>query len=140
MTYGSIVHDPAGRLDTHLPLDREPNERLAAVVLDWRQDEHLPPQADIEQTALQLTGYARLLVHEVRTKAAALPRDGHASAVAARTLAQITATEADRRLSAPPLPTRHSLRAAQSRARLVSALHCALDRILAAVPASVPGP
>ncbi|MFF1511924.1 restriction endonuclease [Streptomyces sp. NPDC058326] len=141
MTHGSIVHDPTGRWDTHLPLDREPNERLAAAVLRWRKgDDTIPPQGDIEQAALQLTGYASLLVREVQTTTAALPRDGQASTVAARTLAQITVREAIRRLSVAPVSQRHALPAAQSRARLVQALHRALDRTLAATHTPVPGP
>ncbi|MFB6525058.1 hypothetical protein [Streptomyces sp. NPDC056399] len=81
-----LLFDPAGRWDTDIPLDRERNEQLAAVVLSWRQgDDDLPIQADIEQAALQLTGYANLLVRELQTKAAALPRNGQASVVAVRT-------------------------------------------------------
>ncbi|MFD9053002.1 restriction endonuclease [Streptomyces zaomyceticus] len=134
-TYGSIVYDPAGRWDSGIPLDRELNEQLATVVLSWRRgDDDLPEQADIEQAALQLTGYANLLVCEVQTTAAALPRDGQASTVAARTLAQIAAGEALRRLSVPLVPGRQALRVAHSRARLVGALHTALDRTLAAAP------
>ncbi|MEV4937362.1 DUF6415 family natural product biosynthesis protein [Streptomyces zaomyceticus] len=141
MTYGSIVHDPRGCWDSDIPLDREPNEKLAALVLDWRQgDDDLPEQADIEQATLQLTGYAHLLVREVQTKTAALPRDGQASTVAARILAGIAAEEAARRLSVPMLPGRHALTMAHSRARLVGALHIALDRTLAATPAPIPNP
>ncbi|MFF2305953.1 hypothetical protein ACFVVP_26020 [Streptomyces sp. NPDC058128] len=135
MTYGSTVHDPAGRWDTDIPLDRERNEQLAAVVLSWRQgDDDLPIQADIEQATLQLTGYANLLVRELQAQAAALPRNGQASVVAVRTLAHIAAGEAVRRLSIPPVHGRQPLRAAHSRARLVDALHAALDRTLAAMP------
>ncbi|WP_017238181.1 DUF6415 family natural product biosynthesis protein [Streptomyces sp. SS] len=141
MTYGSIVYDPSGRWDSDIPLDRELNEQLATAVLSWqRGDDSIPPQGDIVQAALQLTGYAHLLVREVQRKAAALPRDGQASTVAARTLAQITAREAVRRLSVAPVSTRQALRVAQSRARLVEALHIALDRTLAVTPVPVSGP
>ncbi|GAA2692342.1 hypothetical protein [Streptomyces lunalinharesii] len=45
MTYGSVIHDPAGRWDSDLPLDRELSERLATVVLGWRRDDGtVPPQ------------------------------------------------------------------------------------------------
>ncbi|WP_216822281.1 hypothetical protein [Streptomyces aureus] len=56
--------------------------------------------------------------------------------MAVRTLAQIAAGEAVRRLSVPPVPGRQPLRVAHSRARLVDALHAALDRTLAAMPVS----
>ncbi|OKJ48128.1 hypothetical protein AMK27_39055 [Streptomyces sp. CB02009] len=141
MTYGSIVHDPTSSLDADIPLDRSLHEQLAATVLSWTPgDDSLPPTADIEQVALRLTGYANLLVREVQSTAMALPRDGQASTVAARTLAHIAIGEAIRRLSVPPVPGRHPLRVAQSQARLVRALHVALDRVLAAAPVSVTSP
>ncbi|MFF8513528.1 DUF6415 family natural product biosynthesis protein [Streptomyces sp. NPDC015492] len=135
MTYGSVVHDPTGCLSADIPLDRDVHERLAATVLGWRRgDTTAPPTADIEQAALQLTGYIHLLIREVQTRTAALPRDGLASTVSARTLAKIAADEAVRRLRGPLGSGQHALPAARSRARLVQALHRALDRTLAATP------
>ncbi|WP_373302742.1 DUF6415 family natural product biosynthesis protein [Streptomyces atratus] len=65
--YGSVVHAPEAILDAEIPLDREPHERLVETVLRWRADGTTPPQADLDQIALQLTGYARLLLENVNT-------------------------------------------------------------------------
>ncbi|MFH8259252.1 hypothetical protein [Streptomyces roseolus] len=68
------VYDPTGTLDTRLPLDRTPHERLAAEVLTWeRTDGTPPPRADIDRAALALAGYARLLVDRLHRTAAAQP-------------------------------------------------------------------
>ncbi|RSS57464.1 restriction endonuclease [Streptomyces sp. WAC01280] len=140
MTYGSIVHDPTGSWDADLPLDREVNERLAATVLDWRRgDDSVPPPADIEQAALQLSGYAELQVRELRAALERLPRDLEQS-TAEQLRTGITLAEAVRRLRAPAIRRGDPLNQAQSRARLVDALHSALDRTLAELPAPVPGP
>ncbi|MGW8357689.1 restriction endonuclease [Streptomyces wedmorensis] len=140
MTYGSVVHDPTGSWDTDLPLDRDVHERLAATVLGWRRgDGTAPPPADIEQAALQLAGYAELQVREIRAALARLPRDpGQPGAAQLRT--GITIAEAVRRLRAPAIRCGDPLTQAQSRARLVEALHSALDRTLAELPAPVAGP
>ncbi|MFE5614183.1 hypothetical protein [Streptomyces sp. NPDC056524] len=83
MTYGSTVHDPTGSWDADLPLDRDVNERLATTVLGWgRGDGTAPPSADIEQAALQLSGYAELLVRELRATLARLPGEAELSASA----------------------------------------------------------
>ncbi|MFE5614184.1 hypothetical protein [Streptomyces sp. NPDC056524] len=47
----------------------------------------------------------------------------------------ITIAEATRRLQAPAIHCGDALKQAQSRARLVDALHSALDRTLAELPA-----
>ncbi|APE26732.1 hypothetical protein [Streptomyces venezuelae] len=139
MTYGSIVHDPTGRWDNDIPLDRESNERLTDVVLDWeRGDGTAPPTADIEQAALQLSGYAELQVRELRAALERLPWNPERP-TADQLRTEITIAEAVRRLRAPAIRRGDPLKQAQSRARLVQALHSALDRTLAALPEPVPG-
>ncbi|MGW6569683.1 hypothetical protein [Streptomyces sp. NPDC054975] len=138
MTYGSSVHDPTGSWDADLPLDREVNERLAATVLGWRRgDGTVPPPADIEQAALQLSGYAEFLVRAIRAAMERLPGEQGLPTPAADMHARtgITLAEAIRRLRAPAIRLGDPLKQAQSRARLVDALHSALDRTLAELPA-----
>ncbi|MFF8610935.1 DUF6415 family natural product biosynthesis protein [Streptomyces sp. NPDC015346] len=140
MTYGSAVHDATGSWDDGLPLDRKLNEQLAATVLGWgRCDGTVPPPGDIEQAALQLSGYAELLVRELRATLGRLPRDPELP-TAVHTRAGITIAEAVRRLQAPAIRLGDALKQAQSRARLVQALHRALDRTLAALAYPVSGP
>ncbi|MEV0449806.1 restriction endonuclease [Streptomyces sp. NPDC050600] len=137
MSHGSVVYDPTGSLGANIPLDRDLNGRLATTVLGWTGD-RVPPPADIEQAALHLSGYARLLVRELRS---ALAR---AQALAEPTSdiqrAEITLAEANRRLKAPAIRHGDTLKQAQSRALLVQALQDALDRTTAALPAPEPVP
>ncbi|MFE5301841.1 DUF6415 family natural product biosynthesis protein [Streptomyces sp. NPDC056632] len=119
------LHDPEGRLDTDVPLDRELHKALVKAVLGWTGDPALPP-ADLQQIALLLTGTARAVAADVRRAADLLPEDH-----AARALADVVLEEADRRLSAPAEGT---ARCAQDRARLVRALYECLDRLVAVAP------
>ncbi|MFK0182111.1 DUF6415 family natural product biosynthesis protein [Streptomyces xanthochromogenes] len=120
-----VLHDPEGRLDTELPLDRELHKALVKAVLGWSGDPGLPP-ADLKQIALLLTGAARTVAADVRRAAGLLPEDH-----AARALADVVLEEADRRLS---VPLEGSARCAQGRARLVRALYERLDRLVGAAP------
>src|SRR4051812_48473209 len=90
-----VLHDPEGRLDAELPLDRELHKALVKAVLGWTGDPGLPP-ADLKQIALLLTGAARAVAVDVRRAADLLP-DDHA----ARVLADVVLEEADRCLSVP---------------------------------------
>jgi hypothetical protein len=120
-----VLHDPDGRLEAELPLDRAPYEALVTAVLAWK-DPDLEPH-DYEQLALQLAGHARAVADDVRRHAAALPKsDGRGA------LAEIVLREADRRLSVPPKGT---IRCVQSHARLVRALYERLDRLAGDLPA-----
>ncbi|MFJ9434551.1 DUF6415 family natural product biosynthesis protein [Streptomyces sp. NPDC101490] len=131
MTYGSVVHDPTGSWDSDIPLDRDANGALAAAVLRWGQGTDAPAQADIEQTALLLSGYLTILIAELATALATLPK-GHPMSVTEQAGAAITIQEAQRRLDAPSHPFRRApLAQARIRARLVETLHTALDRALA---------
>ncbi|WP_030960635.1 DUF6415 family natural product biosynthesis protein [Streptomyces sp. NRRL S-378] len=120
-----VLHDPEGRFDTELPLDRELHKCLVKAVLGWTGNPGLPP-ADLQQIALLLTGTARAVAADVRRAADLLPEDH-----AARALADVVLEEADRRLSVPP---EGSTRCAQNRARLVRALYERLDRLVAVAP------
>ncbi|MEU6934429.1 restriction endonuclease [Streptomyces sp. NPDC046374] len=137
MRHGSVVHDPTGSLGADIPLDRALNGQLATTVLSWSGGT-APPPADIEQAALHLSGYAELLVRELRTPL------GRLRAITGRTpdvqRAEITLDEATRRLKAPAIRHGDPLKQAQSRALLVQALHGALDRTLAAAPNPAPVP
>ncbi|MFE6461117.1 restriction endonuclease [Streptomyces cinereoruber] len=140
MIHGSVVHDPTAAYDS-VPLDRALHEELVRTVLAWTpQDRTALRQADIDQAALQLTGYLRLLVREVRTELAALPQDPEVLAIAGAERTRATLAETVRRLGAAPVRAHRGLGQAQSRARLVNALHAALDRARAAAPAPVPAP
>ncbi|MEU7031495.1 DUF6415 family natural product biosynthesis protein [Streptomyces sp. NPDC046275] len=124
MTHAIVLHDPTGTRTADIPLDRKRLERLAAEVLAWRQGGMAAPSpADADTAALQLAGYAQLLIAEVR---AALQHLSVNDPARART--EITCGEALRRLSPPAFRRRGGdLIRAQKRARIVQALHKALD-------------
>ncbi|MFE9381482.1 DUF6415 family natural product biosynthesis protein [Streptomyces sp. NPDC006855] len=124
-----MLHDPDGRLDSELPLDRELHKALVKAVLGWAGHSSLLPPADLKQIALLLTGAARAVAADVRRAADLLPADH-----AARALADVVLEEADRCLSVPPEGT---VRCAQSRARLVRALYERLDRLASVAPQAV---
>ncbi|WP_236246965.1 DUF6415 family natural product biosynthesis protein [Streptomyces sp. CC210A] len=126
-----VLHDPEGRLDAELPLDRELHKALVKAVLGWTGDPALPP-ADLKQIALLLTGAARAVAADVSRAADLLPEDH-----AARVLADVVLEEADRRLSDPLEGT---ARCAQDRARLVRALYERLDRLASVAPQAVMAP
>lgn len=123
-----VLHDPEGRLDTELPLDRELHKARVKAVLGWTGDPALPP-GDLQQIALLLTGTARAVAADVR-RAASLLSEDHA----ARALADVVLEEAERCLSALPEGT---ARCVQDRARLVRALYERLDRLVAVAPQTV---
>ncbi|OKI38173.1 restriction endonuclease [Streptomyces sp. CB03578] len=126
-----VLHDPEGRLDTELLLDRELHKALVKAVLGWTGNPSLPP-ADLQQIALLLTGTARAVAADVRRAADLLPEDH-----AARALADVVLEETDCRLSVPPEDT---ARCAQNRARLVRALYERLDRLAGVAPQAVAAP
>ncbi|MCY0921100.1 DUF6415 family natural product biosynthesis protein [Streptomyces sp. H27-H1] len=120
-----VLHDPEGRLEAELPLDRELHKGLVKAVLGWTGDPGLPP-ADLQQMTLLLTGAARAVAADVRRAADLLPEDH-----AARVLADVVLEEADRRLS---VPAEGTARCTQRHARLVRALYERLDRLVSAAP------
>ncbi|MCH0561145.1 MULTISPECIES: DUF6415 family natural product biosynthesis protein [unclassified Streptomyces] len=126
-----VLHDPEGRLDVELPLDRELHKALVKAVLGWTGNPGLPP-ADLQQIALLLTGAARAVAADVRRAADLLPEDN-----AARALAGVVLEEADRRLS---VPAEGTTRCAQNRARLVRALYERLDRLASVAPQAATAP
>ncbi|MEN8656187.1 DUF6415 family natural product biosynthesis protein [Streptomyces sp. 21So2-11] len=126
-----VLHDPEGRLEAELPLDRELHKALVKAVLGWTAVPGLPP-ADLHQIALLLTGVTRAVAADVRRAADLLPEDH-----AARALADVVLGEADRRLSVPPEGT---VRCAQGHARLVRALYERLDRLVSAAPEPAKAP
>lgn len=119
------LHDPEGRLEAELPLDRELHQALVKAVLGWTADPGLPP-ADLKQITLLFTGSARAIAADVRRAADLLPHDH-----AARALADVVLEEADRRLS---VPTEGTVPCTQRHARLVRALYERLDRLASAAP------
>ncbi|MGW8701864.1 restriction endonuclease [Streptomyces eurythermus] len=123
-----VLHDPEGRLDAELLLDRELHKALVKAVLGWPGNPGLPP-ADLMQIALLLTGAARAVAADVR-RAADLPPEDHA----ARAIADVVLEEADRRLS---VPAEGTARCAQNRARLLRALY---DRLASVAPQAVTAP
>ncbi|MGI5451436.1 DUF6415 family natural product biosynthesis protein [Streptomyces sp. CA-243310] len=131
MSSTNLVHDPEGRLDAELPLDRELHKALVKAVLGWTANAALPP-ADLQQIALLLTGVARTVAADVHRAADLLPEDH-----AARALADVVLDEADRRLAAPLEDT---ARCAQGRAQLVRALYERLDRLASVAPQAVAAP
>lgn len=90
----TVLHDPHGLVEAELPLDRAPHEALVTAVLAWKNPDVEP--RDYEQIALQLTGHARAVASDVRSHAAALPKNDGRGA-----LAEVILREADRRLSTP---------------------------------------
>ncbi|MGW2103637.1 restriction endonuclease [Streptomyces olivaceoviridis] len=125
------LHDPEGRLEAELPLDRELHKALVKAVLGWTGNPGLPP-ADLQRIALLLTGTARIVAADVRRAANLLPEDH-----AARALADVVLEEADRRLFVPPEAT---ARCVQCHARLVRALYERLDRLAGVAPQAVTAP
>ncbi|TVL88504.1 restriction endonuclease [Streptomyces sp. SAJ15] len=123
-----VLHDPEGRLEGELPLDRAPHECLAKAVLGWTGDPGLQP-ADLQQIALQLTGAARAAARDVRRAADLLPNEH-----AARALADVVLKETDHRLS---VGLEGTVRSVQGRARLVRALYERLDRLAGVAPQAV---
>ncbi|MFJ2271799.1 restriction endonuclease [Streptomyces sp. NPDC087849] len=120
-----VLHDPEGRLDTELPLDRELHKGLVKAVLGWTGNPGLLP-ADLHQITLLLTGAAHAVAADVSRAADLLPEDH-----AARVLADVVLEETDRRLS---VPAEGTARCAQGHARLVRALYERLDRLVSAAP------
>jgi hypothetical protein len=116
----TVLHDPDGLIEGHLPLDREPYERLVETVLTWAGSDPLTPR-DYEQIALQLTGHARAVMAGVERCVGQWPRGSEP-----RLLADVVLREADGRLSLKPEGTRCCV---QNRARLVRALYANLDRL-----------
>ncbi|WP_424863802.1 restriction endonuclease [Streptomyces sp. MMS24-I29] len=116
----TVLHDPEGRIEAELPLDRRSHECLAKAVLAWGSDPGLH-DADYHQIALQLTGAARAVAHDLRTIAHQLPDDQPA-----RALADLILEDTERRLTAPP---RGMVRCVQGRALLIRTLYERLDRL-----------
>ncbi|GHG04141.1 hypothetical protein ACFFSH_39005 [Streptomyces filamentosus] len=109
---------------------RPPHEHLAAKVLSWKHGGGTPPpQADIDQAALTLAGYARLLIDELhRTTAALLPT------APARQRARALCANAATLLATPALSPTGTLDPALARAQLVADLHTELDSLHPADP------
>ncbi|MFE7044960.1 restriction endonuclease [Streptomyces atratus] len=126
-----VLHDPDGRIEAKLPLDRRSHECLVKAVLAWGSDPCLRA-ADYHQIALQLTGAARAVAHDARAIAHRLP-DRHP----ARALADLVLEDTERRLTTPP---RGTVRCVQGRALLVRTLYERLDRLTEARPRSRPTP
>ncbi|MEU5836345.1 restriction endonuclease [Streptomyces diacarni] len=122
----TVLHDPDGRIEAELPLDREAHERLAAAVLAWDGTSPACRKCDAQQIALLLTGAARAVTADVRHAAHRLPADSDQ-----RMLATYLLAEADRRLSAPLSGT---VRSVQGHARLLRALYDQLDRLGSLAP------
>ncbi|MFE7430937.1 restriction endonuclease [Streptomyces sp. NPDC057545] len=131
MSRYTILHDPDGHIEAELPLDRRSHECLVKSVLAWGSDPGLHT-ADYHQIALQLTGAARAVAHDVRTLARQLPDDQPA-----RALADLILEDTERRLTAPPHGT---ARCVQGRALLIRTLYERLDCLTeATAPSSEPG-
>ncbi|MFI1869703.1 DUF6415 family natural product biosynthesis protein [Streptomyces jumonjinensis] len=120
MTAHTVLYDPTGCLDRHLPLAREPHLALVAAVLAWPPAVAVP-SADCHQIALQLSGHARSVADDVRYYSRTLPENSRP-----RALAEVVLADADRLLAVDPSGT---VRCAQQRARLVRALYERLDRL-----------
>lgn len=86
----AVLHDPEGLIEADLPLDHAPYECLANAVLVWTGPD-TPSERDDEQIALQLTGHARAIAHDVRRHADQLAKDSGPKA-----LADIVLRQADR--------------------------------------------
>ncbi|WP_327173796.1 hypothetical protein [Streptomyces sp. NBC_01335] len=92
----TVLYDPDGLLEAGLPLDREPCESLITAVLAWACPDTLAIRV-YHQIALQLTGHARAVAAELRTRADRLPKSSGPKA-----LADLVLREAEEQLS--PLP------------------------------------
>lgn len=123
-----VLYDPEALAADRWPLDRAVHEQLVDTVLAWDPavPSVLPTPADALQIALQLTGYARVVVDEVEKIRLGVPPDAPAHQVAAEAV-----KETERRLSVPASMA-FAVRHAQKRARLVTCLHRALDGLLTA--------
>ncbi|MFC0602293.1 restriction endonuclease [Streptomyces palmae] len=130
MSHHTVRHDPAGRADWELPLDREHHIALAKAVLGWSAKSDVPA-ADCEQIALQLSDHARLVADEIQRRVDQLPRNSQ------RELCEIVLREAARRLSTAVHGT---VRCAQDRARLVRALYERLGSLSESPAATEAGP
>lgn len=116
----TVLHDPEGRIEGQLPLDRETHQCLVKAVLAWTGDPGLQT-ADYQQIALLLAGAAHAVASDVRHAAAQLPEDHQA-----RALADLVLEEAERHLS---VGLEGTARCVQSRASLVRGLYERLDRL-----------
>lgn len=117
----TVLYDPESVVAQSMPLDREMHLALTAAVLAWEPGEAGLRSADVEQISLQLTGHARCVASDLRNALEHLPKDSEL-----RPLTEAVLREAARRLS---VPSHNSVPHAQNRARLVRALHRALDRL-----------
>ncbi|MFD8621691.1 restriction endonuclease [Streptomyces sp. NPDC059513] len=120
----TVVYDSSGTVTDGLALDRGPNLALVAAVLAWGQTPEGVRAADCVQIGLQLTGHARCVAADVRQRFEALPADSEL-----RPLTRVVLRESVSRLSTGPAVTVAQL---QNRARLITALYRALDRLDAA--------
>ncbi|WP_331736185.1 restriction endonuclease (plasmid) [Streptomyces anulatus] len=121
---GTVVYDPSGAVTGGLPLDRDPHLALVAAVLAWGPAPVGVRAADRAQIGLQLTGHAQCVAADVRQRFEALPADSEL-----RPLTKAVLREAVNRLSTGPATTVARI---QNRARLITALYRALDRLDAA--------
>ncbi|GAA0544373.1 MULTISPECIES: hypothetical protein [Streptomyces] len=115
-----VLHDPQGRIEAELPLDRETHQRLVAAVLGWNGDPGMH-ERDYQQIALQLNAAAHAVAGDVRRAANHLAADHPA-----RVLAEHILEESNRRLSRALQGT---VPCVQDRARLCRALYGRLDRL-----------
>ncbi|MDQ0693599.1 MULTISPECIES: restriction endonuclease [unclassified Streptomyces] len=118
---GIVVHDPTGAVTGGLPLDRDPHLALVAAVLAREPAPVGVRAADRAQIGLQLTGHARCVAADVRHRFEALPADSEL-----RPLTKAVLRESVNRLSTGPATTVARI---QNRARLITALYRALDRL-----------
>ncbi|MDG5807878.1 DUF6415 family natural product biosynthesis protein [Streptomyces ossamyceticus] len=112
--------DPRGAIYARLPLDRETHALLAKVVLVLDVSADLPPD-DCAQIALQLTGHANAVAHDVRRLCNRLRKGSPA-----RTLTEAVLVDTARRLEGPAEST---VAAIQDRARVVRELYERLDSL-----------
>lgn len=115
----TVLHDPEGRIEGTLPLDRETHQCLAKAVLAWPGDPALET-ADYQQIALLLAGAAHAVAVDVRRAAVRLPEDHQA-----RALADLVLEEVERL----PVGLEGTVHCVQGRARLVRSLYERLDRL-----------
>lgn len=120
----TVLYDPDGLIEAGFPLDREPYECLVKVVLAWTGEDGLAAR-DLDQIALQLTGYARAVASNAGRRADRLPKDSGPKA-----LADVVLRETEGRLA---VPIEGTVRCVDNRARLVRSLYECLDRLEAAL-------